>query len=102
MRKFMLAAALSLATLAGCSNASEGDSKASKKKEEIPSMTVDEVDKGIAAKQLQAVDCNMDEMRKKLGVVPGAILVDDTHAYPASLLPTDKGAKLVFYCADPG
>lgn len=97
----MLAAALSLATLAGCSS-SEGDTKATKKKEEIPSMTVDEVDKGIAAKQLQAVDCNHDEMRKKLGVVPGAILVSDTSNYEASLLPADKTAKLVFYCADPG
>jgi len=95
----MLAAALSFATLAGCST-SEGDT--AKKKDEIPSMTVDEVDKGIAAKQLQAVDCNHDELRKKLGVVPGAILVDDTHDYPPKLLPADKTAKLVFYCADPG
>jgi len=96
----MLAAALSFATLAGCSN-SEGDSKATKK-EELPSMTVDEVDRGIAAKQVQAVDCNHDALRKKLGVVPGAILVADSDDYPASLLPADKTAKLVFYCADPG
>jgi hypothetical protein len=101
MRKLMLAAALSFATLAGCST-SEGDNGTAKKKDEIPSMTVDEVDKGIAAKQLQAVDCNHDDLRKKLGVVPGAILVADTHDYAASLLPADKTAKLVFYCADPG
>ena len=101
MRKIMLAAALSFATLAGCSN-SEGDSKGAKKAEEIPSMTVDEVDKGIAAKQVQAVDCNHDALRKKLGVVPGAILVAESDGYPASLLPADKTTKLVFYCADPG
>ena len=101
MRKIMLAAALSFATLAGCQK-SDGDTKGAKKAEDIPSMTVDEVDKGIAAKQLQAVDCNHDEVRKKLGVVPGAILVAESDSYPASVLPADKTAKLVFYCADPG
>jgi hypothetical protein len=101
MRKLMLAAALSFATLAGCST-SEGDTKTAKKGDELPSMTVDEVDKGIAAKELQAVDCNHDALRKKLGVVPGAILVAESDGYPQSALPADKAAKLVFYCADPG
>jgi len=65
-------------------------------------MTVDEVERGLAAKQVQAVDCNGDKLRKQLGVVPGAILVAESDTYPASALPADKTTKLVFYCADPG
>ena len=102
MRKILLALSLA-ASVAGCSKSDTANAGPSEtKKDEVPAMTVDQVDHEVAAKQVQAVDCNMDQLRKKLGVVPGAILVADTHEYPASLLPADKGAKLVFYCADPG
>ena len=63
---------------------------------------VDEVEQAVNAKQAQAVDCNGERTRKKLGVVPGAILISDEELYPASELPADKTTKLVFYCADPG
>ena len=102
MRKILLA--LSLATsIVGCSKSDSAEAGPNEtKKEEIPAMTVDQVDHEVAAKQVQAVDCNMDQLRKKLGVVPGAILLSDNHDYPASVLPASKAAKLVFYCADPG
>jgi hypothetical protein len=95
-----LALALALAATAGCSKADPPHPAAAK--EELPAMTVDEVERGLATKELQTVDCNMDETRHELGVIPGAIIVDSTDSYPASVLPADKTAKLVFYCQDPG
>ena len=71
MRSLMFGIALSLAAVSGCNSdkAAAGD----KAKAEVPAMTMDEVQKGIDAKQLTAVDCNGDRTRKKLGVLPGAI-----------------------------
>jgi hypothetical protein len=110
MRLALLAAVLSLAA-AGCSKsrpapgATAAPAAAAAKpaaKAEIPSLTVDEVDHELAAKQITAVDCNDNLLRKKTGVIPGAILLADIESYDASVLPADKGAKLVFYCHDPG
>jgi rhodanese-related sulfurtransferase len=64
-------------------------------------MTVDEVEKGIAANTLTAIDCNGDDTRKKHGVLPGAVLISDDEAYAPSELPADKSRKLVFYCSGP-
>lgn len=109
MRLALLAAVLSLA-VAGCSKsrpapaakASAAAPAAKPAAAEIPSLTVDEVDRELAAKQITAVDCNGDRLRKKYGVIPGAILLADLEAYDASVLPADKNTKLVFYCHDPG
>jgi hypothetical protein len=60
------------------------------------------MDKALAAKEATPVDCNGDRTRKKLGVIPGAILVSDEESFAASELPADKNTKLVFYCADTG
>jgi rhodanese-related sulfurtransferase len=68
----------------------------------LASLTVDEVDAQLAAHQIVAVDCNDDMLRKKLGVLPGAVLVSDDESYAASELPADKATKLVFYCHDEG
>ncbi|NVB81119.1 MAG: hypothetical protein HOV81_22170 [Kofleriaceae bacterium] len=100
MRTLLLGAALALASISGC--AKDKTEAAAKATEEFPSMTLDEVEQGVTAKQLTAVDCNGDRTRKKLGVVPGAIIISDEEAYPVSELPADKTTKLVFYCADPG
>lgn len=107
MRTLMFGIALSLAAVSGCnSDKAAGDKSADKAadkaKDEFPAMTMDEVQKGIDAKQLTAVDCNGDRTRKKLGVLPGAISVSDEESFAASELPADKTTKLVFYCADPG
>ena len=100
MRNVMFGIALSLAAVSGCNSdkAAAGD----KAKAEFPAMTMDEVQKGIDAKQLTAVDCNGDFTRKNLGVLPGAIAVSDEESFAASELPADKTTKLVFYCANPG
>jgi hypothetical protein len=104
MRTLMFGIALSLAAVSGCNSdkAAPGDKAADKAKDEFPAMTMDEVQKGIDAKQLTAVDCNGDRTRKKLGVLPGAIVVSDEESFAASELPADKTTKLVFYCANPG
>jgi len=39
---------------------------------------------------------------ERVGVIDGAILVDDEETYDPSILPADKKAKLVFYCGGPG
>ena len=100
MRNVLFGLALSLAAVSGCNSdkAAAGD----KAKAEIPAMTIDEVQKGLDAKQLTAVDCNAEHTRKKLGVLPGAISVSDEESFAASELPADKTTKLVFYCQNPG
>ena len=104
MRKLLLAATLLVAACQGSDKAESAPSAKSQKEEEkkLASMTLDEVDKAIAAGQLKAVDCNGDDTRKKMGVVPGAILISDDETFAASELPADKTAKLVFYCMNPG
>jgi len=100
MRTLLFGLALSLAAVTGCN--SDKTASADKAKEETPALSMDEVQKGIEAKTLTAVDCNGDRTRKKMGTLPGAILVTDEEQFAASELPADKGAKLVFYCMDPG
>jgi rhodanese-like protein len=104
MRNVLLAAALSITAVAGCSKPDKAVSApaADKAEDKLASMTVDEVDRALAANQTKAVDCNGEATRKKMGVVPGAILVTDDESYAASELPADKATKLVFYCSDPG
>jgi hypothetical protein len=101
MRKVLFSAALSLAAFAGCSKSDKPPATSEAEAEaNLPAMTVDEVDRAIAAKEAQAVDCNSDLARKRAGVVPGAILVSDHKEFAASELPADKNVKLVFYCAN--
>jgi len=101
MRNILLAAALSLAAVSGCSKKTDTPAGA-EVEDNIATMTVDELDRALAANQARPVDCNSDKTRKRAGVVPGAILVTDDESYAASELPADKTTKLVFYCANPG
>jgi rhodanese-related sulfurtransferase len=46
-------------------------------------------------------DANTEETRKKEGVIPGATALKDVTSYDAAqVLPQDKNASLVFYCAN--
>jgi hypothetical protein len=45
-------------------------------------------------------DANGAGTRQKYGVIPGATLLDSDDKYDLSVLPSDKHAKLVFYCAN--
>ena len=101
MRTLMFSVALALASTAvGCSKTDKADK--TEVKPALPEMSVDEVAAGLDAKQLTAVDCNGEKTRKKHGVLPGAILIDDEETFTASALPADKTTKLVFYCGGPG
>lgn len=76
---------------------SKSDAPAKQDEAKLPMLTVDQVDKDLAA-NAQAVDANGDDTRKKMGVVPGAILLKGDDA--VAQLPNDKSKELVFYCAN--
>lgn len=101
MRTILFASVLALGavTTVGCSK--DKAEKSEHAGEQFPEMTLDDVEKGLAANEITAVDCNGDNTRKKYGAVPGAVMVADEEAYPASDLPADKARKLVFYCSGP-
>ena len=98
MSKLIIAALLGLTTLSGCS---KDKSASSESEHKLPEMSLDDVEKGLAANELTAIDCNGSDTRKKYGVIPDAVLIADEEAYPASDLPADKARKLVFYCSGP-
>jgi rhodanese-related sulfurtransferase len=98
MRIILLAAVLALGATAGCSKSSED--KVVAKKTNLPTITVDEVDQKLAAGDCVPVDANGAETRKKMGIVPGAVLLTDSETFNVSELPADKSKTLVFYCAN--
>ncbi|MGO9263830.1 MAG: rhodanese-like domain-containing protein [Candidatus Binataceae bacterium] len=49
---------------------------------------------------LHIYDANAAETRDQYGVIPGATLLNSDDNYDLALLPTDKDATLVFYCAN--
>ncbi len=96
MRTILLAVALSAAAASGCAK----DKASTEQADDYPKMSLEEVEKGIAADTVTAVDCNGERTRKKHGVVPGAVIISDEETYPATELPPDKNRRLVFYCSD--
>ena len=98
MRTLVFSALLGLSTISGCS---KDNSSGSETEHQFATMTLDEVERGLADNAVTAVDCNGQDTRKKFGVIPGAVLVADEETYAASDLPTDKTRKLVFYCSGP-
>jgi hypothetical protein len=49
---------------------------------------------------LHIYDANVDTTREKFGVIPGARLLSSSDNYSLDLLPANKQAMLVFYCAN--
>src|SRR5690349_7216575 len=99
MRTLLFSSVLAFAVLAGCSKKDE-PAKVEKLSDKVPTITIDELDAKLAANDCQAVDANGEGTRKKLGVIPGAVLLTDSEAYSTSELPADKSKTLVFYCAN--
>jgi rhodanese-related sulfurtransferase len=99
MRTILFAAVLALATGAGCSksNTEKTEQHAASK---LPTVTVDEVDQSLAKGDCTPVDANGEATRKKLGTLPGAVLLSDSETFNVSELPQDKSKGLVFYCAN--
>lgn len=112
MRALLIASALVVASSAACTRKSEPApapvaASASATPEEpkdelahLKTMTVDEVDKRIVAKDasFHVFDANLREVYDK-GHVPGAVWVPE-EGVTAAILPKDKSATLVFYCAN--
>jgi rhodanese-related sulfurtransferase len=97
MRIILLAAVLALGGGAACSKSEKTSAKASAA---VPTVTVDDVDKQLAAGECVPVDANGEQTRKKMGVVPGAVLLSDSETFAVSELPADKAKPLVFYCGN--
>lgn len=95
----LLAAALS-ASAAGCSRdrATTEVASAERAPVTVPAVSVAELDRMLADHQCQAVDANGDVTRRRMGVIPGAVLLRDLDA--VDQLPADKTRHLVFYCAN--
>ena len=89
MRKILLAAAL----LAGCT-------KDKSSHHQVATVSVDQADQQLTSGHAQAVDANGEATRKRMGVVPGAVLLSDSESFQLSELPEDKDKPLVFYCAN--
>jgi rhodanese-related sulfurtransferase len=98
MRILLLAAALALGTGA-CTKKTDSASKGEKAAASVPTVTIDEVDQQLAKGECVPVDANGEGTRKKMGVVPGAVLLSDSETFNVSELPADKSKALVFYCA---
>lgn len=64
----------------------------------IAEVSVDELDRMLAEGDCQAVDANGEPTRRKLGVIPGAVLLADMDSL--GNLPADRTRRLVFYCAN--
>ncbi len=100
MRNLLLCTLLGLAAATGCAKSSDAPAATDKAAvAAVPTVSVDECDQQIA-KGAQAVDANGDQTRKKLGVVPGAVLLTDSETFAVTELPADKTKPLVFYCAN--
>jgi hypothetical protein len=97
MRNVLFGVVLALSAVSvGCAKSDKSSAKA---EEQFPTMTPDEVEAQLASKGVTPVDCNGEGTRKKMGILPGAILITDEEQYGPSELPPDKATKLVFYCS---
>jgi rhodanese-related sulfurtransferase len=88
-----------LGSIAGCSKSSKDES--AQAKSSVPTVTIEELDSSLATAAAQPVDANGEQTRKKMGVIPGAVLLTDSDSFQVSELPADKSRPLVFYCANP-
>jgi rhodanese-related sulfurtransferase len=66
----------------------------------VATVTVDQLDSSLAKSESQPVDANGEQTRKKMGVIPGAVLLTDSDSFKVTELPADKAKPLVFYCAN--
>jgi rhodanese-related sulfurtransferase len=100
MRKlvFPVVSALALAAGAGCSRTPDQDATAARAPAKVATVSVDELDQLLANHACQAVDANGNSTRRRMGVIPGAVLLTDADSIDK--LPADKTRNLVFYCTN--
>lgn len=97
MRTLFVSVLLAVAFTAACSKEKEQAAEV-KPSEAVPTITVEELAAQLGT--VQVVDANGEATRKRIGVIPGAILLSDSEAFSLSELPADKSKPLVFYCAN--
>ena len=97
MRRILFAFVLVTSTVAACDRAHDRTPAAAA---EVPTVSVEELAAKLPARQGHPIDANGAKTRKDFGVIPGAILLSDYETYAATELPADRGAALVFYCAN--
>ncbi len=102
MRSLLLATLLALLGTAGCSKPSSGSGEAAQgaRGAAIATISVEELEARLARGECRAVDANGDATRKRLGVIPGAVLLSDYETFLLKELPADRAKGLVFYCAN--
>ncbi len=94
LKATIIAASLSMGTYAvACPN-----SKKQEKQAEVASVSVDAAAKLLKLGKIIMVDANTKDVRKELGVVPGARLLTSYNNFAASELKATKADTLVFYC----
>jgi rhodanese-related sulfurtransferase len=102
--KTLMAVALLLAVTSckqesSTANPPEAAAKAAEASE-VSEVSVDALASKLDGGGCQAVDANGPGTRKRLGTIPGAVLLSDYEAFSLSELPSDKSRELVFYCAN--
>lgn len=67
----------------------------------VSTVSIAELSRLREQSRVEVVDSNNGKVRQQFGVIPGAILLTSSSQFdPARELPSDKGTKLVFYCAN--
>ncbi len=94
MKKLLLSLALATSLAPAVAFACPGEGG------KVNTVNAAEAGKLNQSKKATFVDANGKDTREKFGVVPGAILLTSSSEFAATELPTDKNAKLVFYCAN--
>jgi rhodanese-related sulfurtransferase len=96
MRTLVLAIALACSLATGCSKSADAPGTVV----DVAEVTIEELDGMLAKGACSPVDANGDATRKKMGVIPGAVLLSDSDTFSTAELPSDKSRALVFYCAN--
>ena len=101
MRTLLFSLVVALAA-AGCSEKSNEKADKGEVEKDLREISVADAAAALEAKNATFVDCNGDKTRKRVGVIPGAILIEDEETFTADVLPADKATKLIFYCGGTG
>jgi hypothetical protein len=96
----LLTALLLLSALPARAEPAAPTSSAAPAKEKFELIHVDQLVKLMKEGQPQIFDANGADFRTSNGIIPGAHLLASFRFDPATTLPADKSAPLVFYCAN--
>jgi rhodanese-related sulfurtransferase len=96
--KLLLASVIALGLALGGTATACPDKDKSEKQTADTSISVDDAAEAKQKGEVVMVDANSDKTRKKLGVVPGAVLLTSYKDFDVKELNAKKSDTLVFYC----